>query len=494
MKTLSYLLSHTTSLEVIGPRETVVGAIVFDSREVATHRQADATVMYVAQRGTQTDGHRYIDNAIGDGAGVVVCETLPENIHSEVTYVRVADGAIALGELAAAFYDFPSKKLKLVGITGTNGKTTTVTLLHRLFTEMKHATGLISTIVNKVKEREIATSHTTPDALTLNELLSEMVSEGCEYCFMEVSSHAICQHRIAGLQFAGGIFSNITHDHLDFHKTFANYIQAKKAFFDGLPANAFALTNVDDKNGLVMVQNTAAAVHRYGLQHDAEFKGKILENAFEGLHLQVNGTECFFRLSGRFNAYNLLAIYGTAVLLGGDKDDILMKMSNLGAAEGRFHVIRNGRGGVAVIDYAHTPDALENVLTTIRDITNADEEVLTVVGCGGNRDALKRPVMAGIACKYSSRVILTSDNPRWEDPNEILRQMEAGVPDEKRDNTLVIENRHSAIQTACMMLADHGVILIAGKGHEKYQDAQGVKHHFDDSEEVCNNWKIPYKK
>lgn len=478
------------SLEVIGAAEAAVGAIVFDSRKVKAHAAEPGKTIYVAQRGTQTDGHIYIPQAITDGAGIIVCETLPTELAPEVTYIRVANADIALGQLASAFYDFPSSKLKLVGITGTNGKTTTVTLLHRLFTELGHRTGLLSTIVNKVQEREIPATHTTPDALALNELLSEMVAEGCEYCFMEVSSHSICQHRIEGLQFAGGIFSNITHDHLDFHKTFANYIQAKKAFFDVLTANAFALTNVDDKNGMVMVQNTKAKVQRYGLQGGADFKGKIIENGFEGLHMQINGKEAFFRLSGRFNAYNLLAIFSTAVLLGEDVDNVLVKMSSLGAAEGRFHVIRNGKGGVAIIDYAHTPDALKNVLSTIRDITCKEEDVLTVVGCGGNRDALKRPVMADIACQYSSRVILTSDNPRLEEPAEILRQMEAGVPDDKKDSVLVIENRREAIKTACMLLNDHGVILIAGKGHEKYQDIQGVKHHFDDSEEVCNNWKI----
>lgn len=447
-------------------------------------------MMYIAQRGTQTDGHLYIPQAIAAGARAIVCDTLPETLAEQVTYVRVDNTDIALGQMASAFYDFPSQKLQLVGITGTNGKTTTVTLLHRLFTDLGYQVGLLSTIVNKVGEREIPATHTTPDALALNELLNEMVEEGCAYCFMEVSSHSICQHRIEGLQFAGGIFSNITHDHLDFHKTFANYIQAKKAFFDALPADAFALTNVDDKNGMVMVQNTKAKVVRYGLQGAADIKGKIIENGFEGLHMQIGQSEAFFRLSGRFNAYNLLAIYGAATLLGADSSDVLLKMSNLGAAEGRFHVIRNTTGSAAIIDYAHTPDALKNVLTTIRDITCEGEEVLTVVGCGGNRDALKRPVMAEIACQYSNRVILTSDNPRMEDPAEILRQMEAGVPENCKDNVICIENRREAIKTACMMLRDHGVILIAGKGHEKYQDIQGVKHHFDDSEEVCNNWKI----
>ena len=490
MKTISQLLISIKPCEVIGSTEREVSAIVFDSRKVS---EKSGGVVYVAQRGTQTDGHLYIPQAVAASASVVVCEELPATCNADVTYIRVEKADIALGRMAAELYDHPSRKLKLVGITGTNGKTTTVTLLHRLFTELGYNTGLISTIVNKIKEREIPATHTTPDVVTLNELLSEMVAEGCEYCFMEVSSHAICQRRIEGLEFAGGIFSNITHDHLDFHKTFANYIQAKKAFFDSLPSTAFALTNVDDRNGMVMVQNTAAKIVRYGLQGAADIKGKIIENSFEGLQMQINGQEAFFCLSGRFNAYNLMAIYGAAVLLGQPTDTVLMKMSSLTPAEGRFHVIRNGEGGVAIIDYAHTPDALKNVLSTIHDITCKGEEVLTVVGCGGNRDALKRPVMAEIACRESSRVILTSDNPRLEDPYEILKQMEAGVPEECRRNVLSIENRHEAIKTACMMLRDHGVILIAGKGHEKYQDIQGIKHHFDDSEEVCLNWNIPYQ-
>lgn len=490
MKRLSLLLEHIDVLEIIGNADINIAGITFDSRKVHKSGNPNETMIYVAQRGTQVDGHEFIAKSIEAGAGVIVCEELPEDIAAQACYIRVGNSAAALGHLASAYYDFPSTKLRLVGITGTNGKTTTVTLLHRLFTELGYKVGLLSTIVNRICNEDIPATHTTPDALELNELLSKMVAAGCGYCFMEVSSHAICQHRITGLEFAGGIFSNITHDHLDFHKTFANYIQAKKGFFDQLPASAFALTNADDKNGMVMVQNTAAKVHRYALQTAAEFKGKVLENSFEGLHLDINGVEAYFRLSGRFNAYNLLSIYSTAVLLGAPKEDVLVKMSTLGAAAGRFHVIRNRMGGVAIVDYAHTPDALKNVLSTIRDITDKGEEVLTVVGCGGNRDALKRPVMAEIACQYSTRVILTSDNPRFEEPAAILADMENGVPAEFKSNVLVIENRKSAIQTACMMMRDHGVILIAGKGHENYQDIQGVKHHFDDNEEVINNWNI----
>lgn len=490
MKNLSFFLDLVRPVEVVGNTDVRIAGIAFDSRKIGALRTQDGTALYVAQRGTQTDGHLFIAQAVAAGAGVVVCEELPTEISPDVCYVRVADSSVALGWLASAFYDFPSKHLRLVGITGTNGKTTTVTLLHRLFIDLGHRAGLLSTIVNKIGDEEVPATHTTPDALELNSMLRRMVDAGCEYCFMEVSSHSVCQHRIEGLTFAGGIFSNITHDHLDFHKTFANYIQAKKGFFDMLPADAFALTNLDDKNGMVMVQNTKGRVMRYSLMSAADFKGRILNNGFEGLQMDVNGKEVFFRLSGRFNAYNLLAIYGAALLLGVPSDDALVKMSALGAAEGRFHVIRATEGGVAIVDYAHTPDALENVLSTIRGITKPDEEVLTVVGCGGNRDALKRPEMAAIACKYSSRVILTSDNPRLEDPNVILQQMEAGVPAEAKSRVLVIENRREAIKTACMLQREHGVILIAGKGHEKYQDVQGVKHHFDDSEEVAANWNL----
>ena len=388
--------------------------------------------------------------------------------------------------LADAFYGHPSRKLKLVGITGTNGKTTTVTLLHRLFMNAGHPTGLISTIVNKIGNEEVPTNHTTPDAVELNRLLAKMVEEGCEYCFMEVSSHALCQHRVTGLRFAGALFSNITHDHLDFHKTFANYIAAKKSFFDKLPKSAFALTNIDDKNGRVMVQNCKATIHTYSLRTAADFRGVVMENAFTGLHLRVNGHEVYFKLCGKFNAYNLLAIYGAAVLLGMDEMEALTLMSGLDSAAGRFQMMRTDEGATAIVDYAHTPDALENVLKTIRDIVGKDAEVLTVVGCGGDRDALKRPEMAEIACKYSSKVILTSDNPRTEDPQAILDDMLKGVPAAKSKQVVVIENRREAIKTACMMLQSKGVLLVAGKGHENYQEINHVKHHFDDTEEIKN--------
>lgn len=485
MKPLNILLKALRSYELTGDPGLNVTEILFDSRAV-TGQEATATQLYVAQRGTQTDGHKYISSAIAQGCRAVVCEELPEIIDEKVCYVKVADSSVALGLIADAFYGHPSRQLKLVGITGTNGKTTTVTLLHRLFMLAGHRAGLLSTIVNKVGDEEIPATHTTPDAVELNRLLAQMVEKGCEYCFMEVSSHALCQHRVSGLRFAGGIFSNITHDHLDFHKTFANYIAAKKSFFDKLPKTAFALTNVDDKNGKVMVQNTKATVLTYSLRTGADFKGVVMENAFSGLHMRINNREVFFRLCGRFNAYNLLAIYGAAVLLGMDEDVALTNMSLLESAAGRFQMLRSADGGTAIVDYAHTPDALENVLKTIRDIVGKEAEVITVVGCGGDRDALKRPEMAGIACKYSSKVVLTSDNPRTENPMAILDDMLKGVPTSKSRQVVVIENRREAIKTACMMLSPTGVILLAGKGHENYQEINHVKHHFDDTEEIKN--------
>ncbi len=485
MKPLDILLKSLRTYTLTGTPELNITEILFDSRAVSAQPDG-STQLYVAQRGTQTDGHKYITSAIKQGCRAVVCEELPETLADGVCYIKVADSSVALGMLADAFYGHPSRKLKLVGITGTNGKTTTVTLLHRLFMNAGHPTGLISTIVNKIGNEEVPTNHTTPDAVELNRLLAKMVEEGCEYCFMEVSSHALCQHRVTGLRFAGALFSNITHDHLDFHKTFANYIAAKKSFFDKLPKSAFALTNIDDKNGRVMVQNCKAAIHTYSLRTAADFRGVVMENAFTGLHLRVNGHEVYFKLCGKFNAYNLLAIYGAAVLLGMDEMEALTLMSGLDSAAGRFQMMRTDEGATAIVDYAHTPDALENVLKTIRDIVGKDAEVLTVVGCGGDRDALKRPEMAEIACQYSSKVILTSDNPRTEDPQAILDDMLKGVPAAKSKQVVVIENRREAIKTACMMLQPKGVLLVAGKGHENYQEINHVKHHFDDTEEIKN--------
>ena len=489
MKPLNILLKALRSYELTGSPELEISEILFDSRAVVAKPEGESQ-LYVAQRGTQTDGHKYIPAAIAQGCRVVVCEELPESIDEKVCYIKVADSSVALGQLADAFYDHPSRKLKLVGITGTNGKTTTVTLLHRLFMSAGYPTGLISTIVNKIGDEEIPTNHTTPDAVELNRLLAEMVGKGCQYCFMEVSSHALCQHRVTGLKFAGALFSNITHDHLDFHKTFANYIAAKKSFFDKLPKSAFALTNIDDKNGRVMVQNTKASVHTYSLRTAADIKGVIMENAFTGLHMRINNREVYFKLCGRFNAYNLLAIYGAATLLGMDEEEVLTRMSMLDSAAGRFQMMQSAEGATAIVDYAHTPDALENVLKTIRDIVGKEADVITVVGCGGDRDALKRPEMAEIACKYSSKVILTSDNPRTENPMDILNDMQKGVPANKAKQVLVIENRRDAIKTACMMLQPKSVLLVAGKGHETYQEINHVKHHFDDTEELKNNLNI----
>jgi UDP-N-acetylmuramoyl-L-alanyl-D-glutamate--2,6-diaminopimelate ligase len=479
MKNLKELLKNLTPLQIIGNKDTLISNIQFDSRKVV-----EKNTLYVAQKGTQTDGHQFIEQAILKGAAAVVCETLPDSVSDNCTYIQVENATEALGNLSAAFYDFPSQKITLVGVTGTNGKTTTVTLLHRLFMNLGYPTGLISTIVNKINHLEIPATHTTPDALALNSLLNDMVNAGCQFCFMEVSSHAIVQQRIAGVHFAGGVFSNITHDHLDFHQTFANYIKAKQQFFEMLPQTAFALTNIDDKNGKVMVQSTKAKVYTYSLRTGAHFKGKITDNSFDGLTCDFNGTEVNFKLCGKFNAYNLLAIYGVAMLLEMKEDEVLLAMSNLDGASGRFQVIRDARNRIFIVDYAHTPDALKNVLSTIKDIVQNSAEVITVVGCGGDRDALKRPIMAEIASTFSNKVILTSDNPRTEDPHKILAEMETGVPVAFKQRALTIENRREAIKTACHLLPDNGVLLVAGKGHETYQEINGERTHFDDAEEI----------
>ena len=468
--------------KVQGP-DVEVKDIQFDSRKVS------AGTMFVAQRGTKVDGHAFIGASVEKGASAVVCEHLPNEQSSGVAYVEVADSSKALGLMAANYYGHPSEALKLVGITGTNGKTTTVTLLHRMFCELGYHVGLISTIVNKIGEEELPTGHTTPDSLELNQLLRRMVDAGCEYCFMEVSSHAVVQERIAGLRFAGGIFSNITHDHLDFHKTMANYINAKKGFFDMLPKDAWALVNVDDRNGMVMVQNTKAGVHTYGMQHAADIHCKILESTFEGMHLEVNGKELWCRLVGRFNAYNLMAIYGAAVLCGADEGEALRLLSNLEAAPGRFQYV-SGRGITAIVDYAHTPDALQNVIETIDGIRRPAQSLITVVGCGGDRDRTKRPEMAKIAAEGSDKVVLTSDNPRTESPDAILDEMEAGLDPMQLCRCVRITDRRQAIRTACMMAKEGDIVLVAGKGHEKYQEVNGVRTHFDDVEELEKELKI----
>ncbi|MBR4300947.1 MAG: UDP-N-acetylmuramoyl-L-alanyl-D-glutamate--2,6-diaminopimelate ligase [Bacteroidales bacterium] len=472
-------LLYNIDCEIINNRNIEVTQITFDSRDI--HEGA----LFIAQSGVHVDGHNYIASAIEKGASAIVCQQLPADIKADVVYIKTENSSKVLGLMASTFYGNPSKKLKLIGITGTNGKTTTVTLLHKLFRQIGYNTGLISTIVNKINEKEIPSTHTTPDAVALNRLLSEMVDNSCEYCFMEVSSHSIVQARIAGLQFYGAIFSNITHDHLDFHKTFAEYIAAKKMFFDNLPTSAFALTNIDDRNGLVMLQNTKAKKYTYSIQEIADFNVKILENTFQGLLININGKDVWTRLVGRFNAYNLLAIYATTRLCGIDEMEALTQLSNLQAAEGRFEYV-TGEGKTAIVDYAHTPDALKNVLQTINDIRLDNQKLITVVGCGGDRDSSKRPVMANIAANMSDTVILTSDNPRTEDPEKILNDMEEGLNNTLKEKTIRITNRQQAIKTACKLAQNGDIILVAGKGHEKYQDINGVKHHFDDKEELIN--------
>lgn len=454
-----------------------INAIAFDSREVM------ADTLFVAIKGSQTDGHQYIGQAISSGATVVVCEDLPELMpDAPVTLVQVDHAAAALGVMASNFYDTPSAKLKLVGITGTNGKTTIATLLFQLFRKMGYRVGLISTVQNHINDEIAAATHTTPNPLALNALLGQMVDAGCDYCFMEVSSHAVVQGRIAGLNFAGGVFSNITHDHLDFHQTFDNYLKAKKEFFDLLPKSSFALTNADDRNGMVMLQNTNAHRKTYALKQMADFNAKILENRFSGLNLLIDQTEVFFKMVGSFNAYNLLAAYACAVLLEQDKLRVLTILSSLTGAEGRFDYVVSRQGIIGIVDYAHTPDAVQNVLSTIANIRKGTEQVITIIGCGGDRDRTKRPVMASVACDWSDKVILTSDNPRSEDPKAIIEEMEKGVSPVNQRKTLSITDRKEAIKTACHIANPGDIILLAGKGHEKYQEIKGIRHHFDDKE------------
>lgn len=476
MKKISELIRHTPVVAVTGDPETAVGGLTYDSRHV---NPGDC---FFAIRGTQSDGHDYIPMAVERGAAAVVCERCPEEPAAGVVYVVVGDSSGAMADLAAAFYDFPSRELRLVGITGTNGKTTTVTLLYDLVRGLGYRAGLISTVVYRIDGREIEATHTTPDPIRLNAMMREMVDAGCEYCFMECSSHAIVQERIRGLDFAGGIFSNITHDHLDYHKTFAEYIRAKKLFFDHLPAGAFALTNVDDRNGRVMVQNTAAAVSTYSLREMADFRCKILEMHVDGMLLRIDGQELWTGLLGRFNAYNLLAVYGAAVLLGLDRAEVLRVLSTLHPVSGRFEIVRAANGTVAVVDYAHTPDALENVLRTIEELRQPSQQLLVVCGCGGDRDRTKRPEMAQIAVRYATTAIFTSDNPRHESPEAILDEMVAGLQPGTR--YVRITDRAEAIRTAVLMSRPGDLILIAGKGHETCQIIGDVKHHFDDREEV----------
>ena len=476
MKVLSEMLVHTPVKALLGDGGTVVGGLAFDSRAV---RPGDC---FFAVVGTQADGHDYIAAAVEREAAAVVCQRLPEPQAAGVAYVVVEDSAGAMADMAAAFYGYPSRELKLVGITGTNGKTTTVTLLYDLVRAMGYRAGLISTVVYRIDGREIASTHTTPDPIRLNAMMREMADAGCDYCFMECSSHAIVQERTRGLDFAGGIFSNITHDHLDYHKTFAEYIRAKKRFFDTLPAGAFALTNADDRNGAVMVQNTAARVSTYSLRAMADFRGKILEMHPDGMLLRLDGQELWVSLLGRFNAYNLLAVYGAACLLGLDRREVLRVMSTLQPVDGRFEVVRAANGTTAIVDYAHTPDALENVLQTIGELRTPTQQLIVVCGCGGDRDRTKRPEMAAIAVKHASTAIFTSDNPRHEAPEAILDDMTAGLDAGTR--YLRITDRAEAIRTAVMMSHPGDLLLVAGKGHETYQIVGDEKHHFDDREEL----------
>lgn len=483
-KTLANITKELTVKALIGDDQLLIGKLAFDSRKV------DAETLFFAVRGTQTDGHQYISQVVEKGCRAIVCEVLPETLPSDVTFLQVEDSGVALGLLASAFYDYPSQHIYLVGVTGTNGKTTIATLLYKLFRALGYKVGLLSTVVNKINEQELPATHTTPDALQLNFLLKQMADAGCEYVFMEVSSHAVAQNRIKGIEFKGGIFTNLTHDHLDFHGSFINYVYAKKGFFDQLPASAFALTNSDDRNGMVMLQNTKASKKTYALTMLADFHCQVIENHFDGLLLRINGVETWFRLVGNFNAYNLTAIYGAAILLGQDSEKVLLALSNLTAVDGRFEYVRSKEGVIAVIDYAHTPDAVENVIDTINALRDGSHRLITVLGAGGDRDRTKRPVMASIASSKSQLVILTSDNPRTENPETILAEMEVGVNPANRTKVLTIQNRREAIRAACKLAQTGDVILVAGKGHEKYQEINGVRYHFDDKEELLDALNI----
>lgn len=476
MRMLDKLLQGVEVRSLVGDGTVAVGRLEFDSRKVVPG------TLFFATRGTQADGHAYIPAAAAAGAAAVVCEELPAERPAGVTFVQVPDSTVALGQVASAFYGHPSRRLKLVGVTGTNGKTTTATLLYRMFRRLGYKAGLISTVVYCVDEREIPSTHTTPDSIRLNAMMAEMVEAGCDYCFMEVSSHSLVQHRTAGLAFVGGIFSNITHDHLDYHKTFAEYIRAKKLFFDGLPAGAFALTNADDRNGMVMVQNTKATVKTYALQSFADFRCRIVETLLDGMLLNLDGSEVWVKFLGRFNAYNLTSVYATALLLDARRDEVLRILSDLTSVDGRFEPIHSKEGVTAIVDYAHTPDALQNVIGTINEIRKKDQRLYVVVGCGGNRDATKRPEMAKIAVDGSDMAVLTSDNPRLEEPGAIIEQMKSGL--EPGARYLAITDRREAIKAAVALARPGDIILVAGKGHETYQDVGGVKHHFDDREEV----------
>lgn len=480
MKQLKDIL-YKVSIEAIkGNTYQQVADLVLDSRK------AQQQSLFVALKGVQSDGHDYIDIAIENGAMVVVCENFPTQINQEITYIKVADSHLALAIMADNFYGHPSQKLQLIGITGTNGKTTTATLSHQLFTQLGYKVGLISTVKILIGKKEFEATHTTPDAITINQYLNQMVEDGCEFCFMEVSSHGIEQKRTEGLSFKAGVFTNLSHDHLDYHKTFVAYRDVKKKFFDQLPKDAFAITNADDKNGMFMLQNTAARKKTYALANVADYQVKVLERQLDGMLLTINQKEVWVKLIGTFNASNILAIYATAIELGMDENEVLLHLSTLESVSGRFEYIVSPGQLTVIADYAHTPDALENVLKTIKEIRTRNEQVITVVGCGGDRDKTKRPLMGQIASEMSDQVIFTSDNPRFEDPHDILDEIETGVEPQNARKVLTIENRRQAIKTAIKMANPNDIILIAGKGHETYQDIKGVKHHFGDLEEAQN--------
>ena len=477
--TLDQLLKNIKPIQVVGSTSVDITGINIDSRKIMPGH------LFVAIKGTQTDGHQYIEKAIQSGASAILCEDLPTEKEG-ITYVQVASTEDAVGKVATLFYGDPTSKLKLVGVTGTNGKTTIATLLYNMFRRLGYKCGLLSTVCNYIEEEQLPTSHTTPDPIELNQLLSKMVDAGCEYAFMECSSHAIAQKRIGGLKFTGGIFTNLTRDHLDYHKTFENYRDAKKAFFDSLPKGAFAIINADDKNGSYMVQNCKATIKTYSTRTMADFMAKILECHFEGMYLDIDRHEVGVQFIGKFNVSNLLAVYGAAVMLGEKTEDILVTMSTLKSVNGRLDPVRSPEGFTAIVDYAHTPDALENVLNAIHEVLNGKGQVITVCGAGGNRDKGKRPLMAQEAVKQSDKVIITSDNPRFEDPQEIINDMLAGLDKQQMKKVLSIVDRKEAIRTACMMAKKGDVILVAGKGHEDYQEIKGVKHHFDDKEILRN--------
>lgn len=484
MKTIGNLIQHIPNATLIGDANKHVHMLTYDSRNVV-HGS-----MFFAVKGTQVDGHLFIADVTAKGVTAIVCEDLPEKLNDGVVYIKVKNTNEAIAIVAGAFYDYPSKKLKLVAITGTNGKTTVATLLFKLFRAFGHNVGLLSTVQNQLNDEIIPATHTTPDSIKINELLAQMVEKNGEYVFMEASSHAIHQNRIMGLHFDGAVFTNITHDHLDYHETFANYIAAKKKLFDNLSDDAFALTNKDDKNGAVMLQNTKATRYTYALKAIADFKAKIVESDFTGMLLHVDEYEAWFRLVGNFNAYNLVAVYGTAFLLGKSKQEIITLLSNIESVKGRFDYVRSNDGVIAVVDYAHTPDALKNVLDTINQIRTQNEQLITVVGCGGNRDAAKRPLMADIATEFSTKVIFTNDNPRNENPETILDEMQVGVKPLHYKKTLRIADRKEAIKSAVALAQKGDIILIAGKGHENYQEVNGEKHHFDDKETVMEMFEL----